>query len=72
MLMYFRKFRYYLPWKGAEALHLNEFQSHSTKDALCQVWLKFAQWFWRTFLNVNAFYYYLPLEKGMILHLNKL
>ena len=49
----------------------------SCKNVLCQVWLKFAQWFLRRrFLNViNAFSLfrnYLPLEKGVILHLNKL
>ena len=45
-------------------------------DALCQVWLKLAQWFWRRrFLNIvnefSLFRNYLPLEKGMALHLNK-
>ena len=29
-----------------KALYLNKFESHSPKDALCQVWLKLAQWFW--------------------------
>ena len=28
-------------------LHLNKLESPSPKDALCQVWLKLAQWFWR-------------------------
>ena len=42
-----------------------------------RVWLKFAQWFWRrgflNFVNVfSLFCYYLPLEKGIALHLNKL
>ena len=42
-----------------------------------QVWLKLAQWFWRgrflIFVNIySLFCYYLPLEKGMVLHLNKL
>ena len=46
-------------------------------NALCQVWIKLAQWFWRRRLlnSVNIFSifcYYLPLEKGMVLHLNKL
>ena len=46
-------------------------------DALCQVSLKLAQWFWkRGFFNfVNVFsqiYNYLPLEKGGAIHLNKL
>ena len=29
------------------ALHLNKIESYSPKDALCQVWSKLAQWFWR-------------------------
>ena len=38
-------------------LHLQKFESPSPKDALCQVWLKLAQWFWRRrFFNfVNVF-----------------
>ena len=40
------------------------------KNALCQVWLKLAKWFWRRrFLNIFniilLFCYYLPLEKGI-------
>ena len=60
------------------ALHLNNFESEvSSKDALRQICLKLAQWFWRRrFLNfVNVFSLirnYLPLEKGGALHLNKL
>jgi len=37
----------YLPLEKDGALHLNKLESPSPKDALCQVWLKFAQWFWR-------------------------
>ena len=55
---------------------LNKHESPSAKDALCQVWLKLAQCFWRRFLNIIIIIlqccYYLPLEKGMDLHLNKL
>jgi hypothetical protein len=29
------------------ALHLNNIESLSPKDDLCQVWLKLAKWFWR-------------------------
>ena len=46
----------------------------SPKDALCQVWLKLAQWRRRffNFLNVfSLFRNYLPLEKGGALYLNK-
>mgnify|MGYP003685852939 CR=1 FL=1 len=59
-------------------LHLNKLESPSPKDALCQVRLKLAQWFWRrrflNFVNVffSLFHNYLPLEKGGGLHLNKL
>ena len=58
-------------------LHLNIFEFPFPKNALCQVWLKWAQWFWkRKFLNfVNVFLLfcnYLPLEKSVILHLKRL
>ena len=58
-------------------LHINKLESPSPKDALCQVWLKLAQWFWRrrffNFINVfSLFHNYLPLERGGALHLNKL
>ena len=53
-----------------------KFKSLSPKDALCQVWLKLAQRFWRRFLNfvneILLFRKHLSLEKGMVLHLNKL
>ena len=54
------------------------FNKHeSPKDALCTVWLKLAEWFWRRrFLNfISVFllsHYYLPLEKGGPLRLKKL
>ena len=73
----FDVFRYFIiisPWKMALTLHFS-----SPKDALCQVWLKLAEWFWwRRFLNYtkllvfSLFPHYLPLEKSMALHLNKL
>ena len=58
-------------------LKFNKLEFPLPKDALCQVWLKLAQWFWRrrclNFVNVYLLlHYYLPLEKGMSLHLNKL
>ena len=43
----FSLFRNYLPLEKGAALHLNKLESPSPKDALCQVWLKLAQWFWR-------------------------
>ena len=48
-MMYFLLFRNYLPLKGP-ALYLNKLESPSPKGALCQVWLKLAQWFWRRIL----------------------
>ena len=73
----FSLFHNYLPLEKAGALYLNKLESPSPKDALCQVWLKLAQWFWRrrffNFVNVFLlFRNYLPLEKGVALHLNKL
>ena len=37
------------------ALHLNKHESPSPKDALCQVWLKLAQWFLRIRWKYNKF-----------------
>ena len=59
------------------AIHLNKLESPLTRDALCQDWLKLAKWFWRIrFLNIFNiilhFRYYLPLEKGVAIHFNKL
>ena len=73
----FSLFRYYLPLEKGGALHLNKLESPSSKDDLSQVWLKLVQWIWRgRFLNflhiVLLFRYYLPLEKGVGLHLKKL
>ena len=71
----FSLFRNYLPLEKGRALHLIKLESPSSKDALCQVWLKLAQWFWRrgllNFVNVfSVFRYYLLLEKGKALYLN--
>ena len=70
------RFRNYLPFEKGGALHLNKLISPSHKDALCQVWLKLAQWFSRrrffNFVNVfSLFRNYLPLGKDGALHLNK-
>ena len=50
--------------------HLNKLESPSPKDALCQVWLKMAQWSLRRFLNFvkvfSLFRNYLLLEKGRV------
>ena len=44
----FTLFRNYLPLEKGRILHLNKLESPSSKDALCQVWLKLALWFWRS------------------------
>ena len=77
--LYFRYFVIISPWKRTRPLSFfrTNLKTPSHKDALCQVWLKLAQWFWRrrflNFVNVfSLFHYYLPLEKSGALHLNKL
>ena len=76
--MYFNYFVItYLPLVRGLALHLNKLESPLPRNALCQVWLKLAQWFWRRnfqkFVIVfSQFRNYLPLEKGRALHLDKL
>ena len=72
----FWPFQNNLPLEKGGALHLNKLKSPSPKDALCQVWLKLDQGFWKrrffNFVNVfSLFSNYLPLEKGGALHLNK-
>ena len=56
--MYFRQFCNNLPLEIGWVLHLNKLGSPSPKDALWQVWLKLAQWFWRRrFFNlINVFF----------------
>ena len=72
----FSLFLNYLPLEKGRAIHLMKLESPPPKDALCQIWLKLAQWFCRRFLNfINVFSLfpnYLPLEKYRALHLNKL
>ena len=43
----FSQFRNYFPLEKDGTLNLNKHESPSSKDALCQVWLKLAHWFWR-------------------------
>ena len=75
--MYFRYFAIISPWKRAEPFIWKKPEFLSPNDALCQVWLKLAQWFWRrrfvNFVNVfSLFRNYLHLKKGGALHLNRL
>ena len=39
-------FCYNFPMENCMALHLNELEFPSPDDALCQVYVKFALWFW--------------------------
>ena len=73
----FLQFRYYLPFKKNQVLHLYKLESLSPQDDLCQVCLKLAQQLWRrrliNFINIFLlFHYNLPLEKGRALHLSQL
>ena len=43
----FSLFRNYISFEKNVALHLNKLEPRLPTDALCQVWLKSAQWFWR-------------------------
>ena len=43
----FSLFRNYHPLEKGGALQLNKLESPLPKNALCQVWLKLALWFWR-------------------------
>ena len=45
--MYFRLFRNYLPLEMYLVLHFYKLEFPLPKDALCQVLLKLAQWFWK-------------------------
>ena len=54
------------------ALHLNKLESSSPKDALCQVWLKLAQRFWRRSVQILSMYFFyfviiFPWEKDRAL-----
>ena len=44
--MYFQ-FCNNLSFEKGKTIHFNKLESPAPKDALCQVWLKLAQWFWR-------------------------
>jgi hypothetical protein len=57
-------------------LFFNKFESPSSKDDLCEVWLKLAQWFWGgRFLNdptpILKFCNYLSFEEDLTFYLNK-
>jgi hypothetical protein len=64
----------YFPFEKYLALYCNNLEFSIPKNDLYQVWLKLAHWFWERFLKISIvflfFRYYLPLEKGVPLHLN--
>ena len=67
----FSLFHNYLPLEKGKALHLNKLESPSTKNALCQAWLKLAQWFWRRRLFLISsmyFHYFVSFLHIMIKH----
>ena len=72
----FRQCIFAIPLEKGGALYLNKLEYSLLTDALCRVWLKLAQWFWRRSLNFvivfSLFRYYLLLGKGLALHLNNL
>ena len=74
--MYFRYFVIISNWKRVWPFIWKKTWIPITKDTLCFVWMKLAQWFWRrrilNFVNVfSLFCNYLHLEKSGALHLNK-
>ena len=74
----FLQLRYYLLFQKGMVILFNKPSYISfTNDTLCQVWLKLTLLYWRGgSLNFDIvfllFHYYLPFEKGVALHLNKL
>ena len=67
--MYFCYFIIISHWKKDWPFIWNKLEFSLLKNAFCQVWLKLAQWLWRTrllklnFVNVwSLFCYYLPLH----------
>ena len=48
------QFRYYFPLEKNVAVCLNLVEFPSSKDALCQVWLKVAKLFWRRNENMKS------------------
>jgi hypothetical protein len=67
----------YFPLENGIPFYLMKLKSPPSKNDLCKVWLKLAQWFWRkTFLNdpTTFFFFcdYLPFQEDLALYLNKL
>ena len=64
-------FSNYLSLENGMSLYFNKIESPSPNDALCRVWLKLIQWFWRRiFLNfVKCIFWYFvivsPLKRAL-------
>ena len=58
--MYFCNLVIIFPWKRGEGASSQQIWILFTMDALCQVWLKYAQWFWkrRIFLKLSIYFHY--------------
>ena len=76
-IMYFNYFAIISTFRRAWPFIWKKLESSSPKNALCQVWLKMAQWFWRwRFFKSSQCIFAIsklsPLEKGVAFHLNNL
>ena len=49
---------HYLLYENLMVLHLNKLETPSPKNALCKVWFKLAQWFWRRRFLFNSSVYF--------------
>ena len=68
---FFLQLWYHFPLEKNVAF-IEQIDSLSPRDALCQLWLKFVPWFWRRqFLNFVCFQYYVIIflsKSGVTLH----
>ena len=53
-----RRKNHYLLYENLMVLHLNKLETPSPKNALCKVWFKLAQWFWRRRFLFNSSIYF--------------
>jgi hypothetical protein len=61
----FLLFRYYLSLERGYPLPFNKLESPSSKDDLCQVWLKLVQWFWRRSRKCESLQTYRQTDRRM-------
>ena len=60
----FTLFRNYLPLEKGVTLYFNKFESPLPREALCQVWLKLTQWFYRFLISSMYFRYFLIISSS--------